>query len=857
MVGIVVVAHSRALARAAVALAEEMVRGQQLRIGIAAGLDERSFGTDAVAICEAITAADDGSGVVVLMDLGSAVLSAELALDLLDEQVRARVVLCPAPLVEGLVVAAVSAASGANRDVVAAEASAALAAKLAHLSPGDATGGVRAGGGQGGASGMGDHVAEPAGDAAVGVFTVRTRHGLHARPAARLVQEVGRLEAQVELRNLTTGAGPVSGRSLSRVATLAALPGHEVEVRATGSQAREALEHILALAARDFDEQPDTVAVAGAVALVAPARQGRTAAPTVGPPAEGSTALPVNPAPGGPWTGLPVSPGIGIGPARSLRSGVPEVPDACSDDPPGQWRRLQEALAAARRQIRQVRSRTRRDLGEDEAAIFDAHLLMLQDSDLLDDVHARIGGGQAAAPAWAAVVKRVAAELAALPDPYLQARAADVRAVGDQVLRELLGVTAVRARPHGVLVAPDLTPAEAAELDPDAVRAVVLAFGSPTAHSAILARARGIPCVVGAGPGVLSVPDGSVLAVDGQTGEVVPDPSPELLAELRARADQLAGRRAAAMSRAGQPAVTRHGVSVLVGANLGGVDEARVAAGSGADLAGLVRTEFLFLGRADAPDVDEQEKAYRAIAEAMGGRRITLRTLDVGGDKSLDYLPTAPEANPFLGVRGLRLSLTQPAMLTEQLLAMVRVAHEAPVSVMFPMVAAVSELARARELLDEAIRSDGRGMPTGLQVGIMVEVPATALKTAAFAGQVDFFSIGTNDLTQYALAAERGNDSVAALGDPLDPGVLHLIAAVCRQAGGATVAVCGELAADEAATGVLVGLGVRELSVAPPAVPGIKEAVRSVDQEAAGLATRALSVAGPAEVRAVLRPTPE
>ena len=290
---------------------------------------------------------------------------------------------------------------------------------------------------------------------------------------------------------------------------------------------------------------------------------------------------------------------------------------------------------------------------------------------------------------------------------------------------------------------------------------------------------------------------------------------------------------------------------MLVGANLGSAADARAA--GDADLAGLVRTEFLFGDRTAPPDVDEQEHAYSALADALGGRRITLRTLDVGGDKPLAYLPVPAEANPFLGVRGLRLSLARPGLLADQLLAIVRVAHVTPVSVMFPMVSTVAELLAARRVLDEAVATDGRGTPAGLQVGMMVEVPAAALKTAAFAPYVDFLSIGTNDLTQYALAAERGNPALTGIGDPYDPGVLRLVDAVCHGAGEAAVAVCGELAADERAAALLVGLGVRELSVAPAAVAGVKQAVRELDTTGArATAAAALVAAGPAEVRALL-----
>ncbi|MBB6377642.1 phosphocarrier protein FPr [Pseudonocardia eucalypti] len=803
--------HSRALARAAVALAQEMLHGRQVRIAIAAGLDENTFGTDATQIVEAITDADQGEGVVVLMDLGSAVLSAELALELLDEPHRDGVLLCPAPLVEGLVVAAVAAAGGADRHEVAAEALAALAGKAAQLPT----------------AAPEEHPARDtakSGDLS-GVFTVSNAHGLHARPAARLVQEVRRLDAEVRLRNRTTGTPWVPAGSLSKVATLGALHGHEVEIEVSGNQAREALSHILALAARNFDETDE------APAEVAPAilsREPRAA-----------------------------SPGVGIGPARSTRFGPIEVPDETADDPATEWRRLGKALAAVRRNVRQLRVRTARELSEDEAAIFDAHLLLLDDAELLDQARERINGGLAAAPAWHAAVGRLHDELAALTDPYLQARAADVRAVGDQVLRSLLGITGPAAQgAAGVLVAGDLTPAEAAELQPDQVVAVLMAFSSPNAHNAILLRAKGIPTVVGAGQAVLNIEDGELVAVDGGRGEYVVNPPAEVREAYAARAAELAERSTLALKHAAAPAHTRDGAEVLVAANIGAVSDARVAAEMGADLAGLVRTEFLFMGRAAAPDIDEQEAVYREIAEALGGRRITLRTLDIGGDKPLDFLPSPGEANPFLGVRGIRLSLNHPQLLTDQLVAIVRVAHDTPVSVMFPMVSNLDELLAARRLLDDAIKQVGRGQPDELQVGIMIEVPGAALKAATFALHVDFFSIGTNDLTQYAMAADRNNDAVAEVGDPFDPGVLQLIEATCRGAGDqALVAVCGEIASDERAAALLVGLGVRELSVTPRAIPGTKQTVRSLDsQHATTLAKLALHADSAATAREIVTP---
>jgi phosphocarrier protein FPr len=786
-VGLVAVSHSRALAEAAVALAREMAAPDQ-PIEVAAGADDGGFGTDAVAIAAAIGAADRGAGVVVVMDLGSAVLSAELALELLDDPALAdAVVLCPAPFVEGLVVAAVAAAGGADRAEVAAEAAGALAGKASQL------------GGPAPAEEEPvpeESVPEEGAGAVGGAFVVADPHGLHARPAARLVAVVREHpDARVRLRNATTGSGWVPAGSLSRVATLGALRGHRVEVAAEGPAADAALRAVLDLHAAE------------------PATR-----PTGPPPA----AVP----PGGT---LGLSGGVAVGPAHPLDSRVP-VPDEPSRGSAEEAARLDAALAAVGREIDATAPGT--GPGSDEAAaIFGAHRLLLDDPDLVDPARAAVAAGAPAPRAWADAVAATARAFAALPDPYLAGRAADVEAVGEQVLRELVGAPPPAPAPPGaVVVAADLTPAQVVALD-TGVAGVVLAGGAATAHAAILLRARGLPAVGGAGSAVLDLAPGTPVALDGGTGELVLDPPPDVVAAFRARAADRAAAARRAAERSGEPAVTRSGIRVLVGVNAGSAADAAAGAAQGADLVGLLRTEFLFLDRGAAPDVDEQEAAYRAVAEAVGGRRVTLRTIDVGGDKPLPYLPLPAEANPFLGLRGIRLARLRPDLLADQLLAAVRVAHDTPLSIMFPMVAVLDELLDARRALEEAVAREGRGAPAGLQVGMMVEVPAAALAAAEFAPHVDFFSIGTNDLVQYALAAERGNPAVAHLADPLHPGVLGLVEAVGRAAGERVlVAVCGEAAADPRAAARFVDLGVRELSVAAPAVPGTKEAVRELDR---------------------------
>jgi multiphosphoryl transfer protein len=779
MVGIVVVSHSWPLARAAVEMTRQMVPAPVPRIEIAAGLDEQTLGTDAVRVKEAIERANGPDGVLVLLDLGSAVLSGELSLDLLDDAVRSHVVLSPAPLVEGLIAAAITAAGGAPLEEVAEEASSGLAAKRAHLGAAPTT------------------VTVPADTSTSerGTFIVGNPQGLHARPAARLVAQVRGLDAAVQLTNLSNGTGPVPASSISRVATLGAQTGHRVEVIVTGRQASESLHQILELAGRDFDEGE----------IAAPTAQTRVAGP------------------------LTAAPGIAIGPAWRAHTGIAAEPVSQSDDEPADpvrsWRQLQEAIHAVREEIAHARMGVSQ-ANASEAAIFDVHLLLLDDAELLNAAQLSINAGITPARAWSSAYIQVERMFSDLPDPYLRARAADVRAVGEQVLHHLSGASPAQLSREGILIEADLTPVEVANLDLRLVQGVVLAGGSPTSHAAILARSRGIPMLVAAGPDVLAIEDGTPLVVDANDGILLESPPEELLAAYTRRVTERLQAEVVERRAAAAPAVTQDGVQVAVLANVASIDDAQAAVDGHADGVGLVRTEFLFPAREEPPSVQEQIVAYHAITDILDGRPVTFRTFDGGADKPLPFLPTGPEANPFLGLRGIRLSLRRPELLRDQLQAICEVAADAPVRVMFPMVTTVDELRAALRLLEEA--GDAR-RPRSLEIGIMVEVPAVALRAPEFVPHVDFFSVGTNDLTQYALAVDRGNSAVAALANPLDPGVLRLIDELCRQSAGAPVSICGEIAADPNATSTLLALGVRSLSVAPPTIAAIKKAVRGVN----------------------------
>jgi phosphocarrier protein FPr len=533
-----------------------------------------------------------------------------------------------------------------------------------------------------------------------------------------------------------------------------------------------------------------------------------------------------------------VPPGLAAGPAVQER------------------RRLDEAIERTATDIDRQRRAVAARAGGGATEIFDAHALFLRDDALLEPARLAIDDGRPAAIAWSDAVGSVADAWLELDDPYQRARVDDLRSVGRQVLAHLLGVAlpAPRLDEPGILVAADLAPADTSALDPAMVQGIITAYGGPTSHASVLARSLAIPAVVGTGSAILRTPEGATLAVDGRSGTVFVEPDEETRRALEVERDRLESARREAMAAAGREAVTRDGTRIEVALNIGAPADAAVASDVGADGVGLFRTEFLFMERDRMPTEEEQEAAYRDTARMLGGRPMIVRTLDIGADKPLAYLEQPTEPNPFLGVRGLRLGLARPDLLRTQLRAILRVAAEFPLRVMFPMVTTLDELRAARAELDRARGEVGAaaGRP---EVGIMVEVPAAALTADRLAAEVDFFSIGTNDLTQYVLAADRGNERVAMLTDALHPAVLELIGRTARgaQAGGRWVGVCGELAGDPAATALLVGLGVRELSMSAPAVPAVKAAVREIDLPMAEtLAAHALRCSTAGEVRELI-----
>ena len=793
MVGIVVVAHSAKIAEGVLEMARQMV-GTAVPLAAAGGIDdpENPIGTDAIKILAAIQSVYSDDGVVVLMDLGSALLSAETALELLPPAEAAQVHLCAAPLVEGALAAAVQASLGSPAAAVMGEALGALAVKQAQLgvTQGEEVGGETA------VSAKGQSIS----------LTVRNKLGLHARPAARFVRTANQFDAEITVRK---GKLAANAKSINQVATLGVRQGETVEITAVGPEAAQALAALQALADDNFGDVDE-------------AEKGDQRLEIERLEIEGALA------------GIGGSPGIAIGPAAHYRPALPQATEREAADTAGEWARLQTAVAAAIREIEQIQETAVRQMGQFEADIFEAHELILKDPALLEDAHQRILTRKInAEAAWQAAYEAVAARYAAIEDEYMRARAADVRDVGQRVLRHLLGAahpTFALAQP-AILLAEDLTPSDTAQLDPALVLGIATERGGATSHTAILARGLGIPAVVGVGPALAAIADEQMIALDGRTGQLWPHPDKKTLARLKREQKKWLAERQKAQRLSREDAVTADGRRVEIAANIGSPQEAAVALQYGAEGVGLFRTEFLFMERDSAPTEEEQLAAYQKAAEVMGERPLIIRALDVGGDKPLPYLDLGREDNPFLGWRGIRFCLDRPDIFLPQLRAILRAGTAGNVKLMFPMIGTLAELRAAKEMVAQAkadLRQAKLSFAEKMDVGLMIEVPSAVAIADQLAREADFFSIGTNDLTQYLLAADRGNRKVAGLVDALHPAVLRMVrqtAAAAHEAG-IWVGMCGELAGNALAAPLLLGLGLDELSMAAPSIPAVKTAVR-------------------------------
>ncbi|MCU0119376.1 phosphoenolpyruvate--protein phosphotransferase [Pseudomonas sp. B2M1-30] len=635
-----------------------------------------------------------------------------------------------------------------------------------------------------------------------GHVRVAHRGGLHARPAALIRQTAQGFKSQSQL-HFAGKTAPCN--SLIGLMGLAVGEQDEVQVSCQGVDAQAALQALLAALSTALPEDH------------------HVAAPVVIAPRN-------RPAEAGVLHGVCAAPGLVGGPLFRLNA-ISLPADSGDHDPARQQQALDTALDQVRREIDGTLAQARKQRNNDEEAIFAAHLALLEDPALLDAAQQSIARGCAATHAWSQSIDVQCEVLQHTGSALLAERANDLRDLRQRVLRALLGEAWQYEVPTGAIVAAhELTPSDLLQLSAQGVAGLCMAEGGATSHVAILARGKGLPCLVAVGSTLLDQAQGLAVVLDADGGRLELKPAAERLADVRQIQLERQQRREAQQAQAHLPAHTRDGVSIEVAANVASSPEAADALANGADGVGLLRTEFLFVDRQTAPDEAEQRSAYQAVLDAMGDKSVIIRTIDVGGDKQLDYLPLPAEANPVLGLRGIRLAQARPEILDQQLRALLQTQPLHRCRILLPMVTEVDELLHIRQRVDALCIE--LGIAQRPEVGVMIEVPAAALLAEQLAEHADFLSIGTNDLSQYTLAMDRDHAGLAARVDALHPALLRLIAQTC--AGAAVhkrwVGVCGALASDPLATPVLIGLGVSELSVSPVQIGEIKDRVRQLDQ---------------------------
>jgi phosphocarrier protein FPr len=673
-------------------------------------------------------------------------------------------------------------------------------------------------------------------------WTLDYPNGLHARPATLWVETARQFAAHIQVRHRAETA---DAKNMIALLQLGLEHGSPLIVSADGNDAVQALLKLREVMTRLTAQEKTEAALAAQKVQAQAAQQGWS-------PAGQPLAI----------AGIGASPGIAIGTVQVLTQGSVQIPDhPLALDEGGDV--LDAALTQTRAELEQLAASTATRLGASEAAIFKAQAELLNDTDLITLTCQLMVEGHGVAWAWHQASERLADRLGALGNPLLAARAADLRDVGRRVLGQIdpsLKTTSLQELSGDgcILIATDLSPSDTAGLDLDKVIGLATAQGGPTAHTAILARTLGLPALVAGGTVLLDVANGTPAILDGQTGRLYLNPSEDDIASAQAWIAQQQLRKAREAEQRSLPATTRDGHATEIAANVNSPEQVAQALSFGAEGVGLMRTEFLFLERDHAPDEDEQFAVYQGMLEALDGRPLIVRALDIGGDKQVPHLNLPHEENPFLGVRGARLLLRRPDLLEPQLRALYRAAasvHKSgpghPLSIMFPMITSLQEVTALRAIC-ERIRSELAAPQVPL--GIMVEVPAAAALADKFAEHVDFFSIGTNDLTQYVLAIDRQHPELAAEADSLHPAVLRLIRRTVEGAErhGRWVGVCGGIAGDPFGAALLVGLGVSELSMSPRDIPAVKARLRSSDHgELAELALKAVSCDSAEAVRAL------
>jgi phosphocarrier protein FPr len=660
---------------------------------------------------------------------------------------------------------------------------------------------------------------------------IKNQHGLHARPIAVITNAAKNFISDITIQ---LGSKSANAKSVTALLGLDVKRDDVVRINAQGKDADNAIKTLSQLIQSGLGE-----------AAPAPVPTPKFVKKVKEESTEHKEGI----------TGVMASPGVALGKVVQIRH--PDIPvTELAADPRVEEISLTRAMDRARVDLSLLQQSVSQKVGAAKAAIFGAQEEILSDPEILSSVHAEIKSGKSAGYAWKKILNLKADALAKSRNELLAARANDIRDVAYRVLRILVGDS---GQMHGelpddaILIAQDLSPSDTANLDATKVRGFCTVAGSATSHVAILARSLGIPALAAISPAAMNLKNGTEVILNADLGFLLENPKLEEIAALKIAQEKLDLEKAESLTHALEPAITADGHRVEIVANIGSDGEIKKALQLGAEGVGLLRSEFLFLDRQTAPDEEEQSKIYKKMARGLGDKPLIIRTLDVGGDKPLPYLPIPAEENPFLGERGIRVGLNRPEILTTQIRAILRASESGKVMIMFPMISSLSEFKAAKEIVREQADQLNVSM---IPVGIMVEVPSAALLAEQFASQVDFFSVGTNDLTQYTLAMDRGNSRLAGKIDGMDPSVLKLIDMTVKagKRHGKWTGVCGGLASENLAIPVLIGLGVKELSVSVPALAMIKTQIRKLShQRCEELAQMALNLSSASQVRDLVK----
>lgn len=800
MIGLVLVSHSRKLAQSLVDFVREM-NPNSIPIVAAGGVGKNyeELGTDATDILEAINSVYSDDGVIILLDMGSAILSTELALDFLESSVAQKIKICSAPLVEGSISAAVQISLNMDIETVCQEALESLQGKQSHLQK-DTDKNLE----------TGTKVTNTEEQNKVEkILTINNLHGLHARPAAKFVQMAGEFLSHITVKNLTKNKGPVNARSLNKLAALEILYENQILVSAFGDDAAEAITALTQLNENNYGESSK-------VSLEPVTKRKR---------ADGK---------------FSISEGYAIGRAKLNNKKEDVMKEEIIEQPELEIKKITEALSESKNKISMDIENLQNILKKEEIEIFEAHKVLLDDPDIIEQTILLIKNQKYSAQyAWKKTIEKVVKKYQNLKDEYLQIRANDIQDIGRRVLDQMQGITSIleiNSQEPVILFDRELTPTQVISLDSEKVIGIVTELGSTTSHAAILIRAIGIPALCGFDR-LSEIKEQQKIILDGFTGELFIEPTKDVEKKYKQKFEKWKETQRQQLITARQPATTKDSYDIEVLANVSSIREAELATKSGADGIGLFRTEFLFFERNHPPTEEEQYNTFCKVAKILGAKKpITLRTFDLGGDKILPYLVFEKEENPFLGVRGIRLYDKFPKLFNEHIRAILRAATFYNFQIMLPMISQVEEFLKIKEVITDIhldLEKNNITHKWPIKIGVMIETPSAVIIAKELAQVADFFSIGTNDLTQYTMAAERGNTSLESYSDSLHPSILRSIKNTVEAAQDTNIplSICGEMASELVAIPLLLGLGIKKISIVSSKIPAIKERIRKINTQ--------------------------